>query len=77
MATPALLSSYFFFSPNLRFLIQLLSIVGTSFEVNFSLHILFEVIQYVILPELEPMKINVRVIRVILLYSPPGSVCFK
>lgn len=74
MAAPAFLSPDFFFSSDLRLLLEFFGVVGTSFKICLHLHVFFEVVQDVILPELEPMKVNVGVVRITLLDGPPRPV---
>lgn len=56
------------------FFISLFDVVLTMLKIVLSLDVFFEVIKYLVLPQLEPKHVYVWIIRIVFLYGPPWSI---
>jgi hypothetical protein len=72
---PSSLVSKFFFSGNdIRLFLIIFRIVTAVFEVSLGFDVFLEIIKNFVLFELVPEKVDVGVVRVILLESPPRAI---
>jgi hypothetical protein len=66
--------SLLIFLDDFCFLVAFFSIVETALEVSFILDVFLKVVEDVVLSQLKPKEVDVGVVGIVLLDSPPGSV---